>query len=295
MDLSIIIVSWNVREKLKNCLNHLFQSQTKYEFETFVIDNASRDESAEMVAKYFSEVKVSRNDGNVGFARAVNEAFRKASGDYILLLNPDTFVKPYAIDSVLQWLKINRQAAAAGCRLIDEKENIVKHVRRFPRLFDQLAIICKWPYLFPKILDKYLQVNFDYDQAKKVDTVRGGFLMIRRDSLRDILSDEDLENGRLLDERYFVWFEDVDFCRAAKKAEKEIWYTPAGTCVDLVGQSFKQLPRLTAQKYFRDSMLSYFKKWHPRWQYRILAMAWPWGLFLTWLFTKLGFESRNNT
>ncbi|MDD4902529.1 MAG: glycosyltransferase family 2 protein [Patescibacteria group bacterium] len=296
MDLSVIIVSWNVKEKLSQCLTHLFLSQTNFSFEVLAVDNGSHDGSAELVRDEFSQVKLIANDGNLGFARAVNQAFRRSTGDFILLLNPDNFVFPSTIDDWLHWLKANHKAALSGCRLLDEESKEIKgQVRKFPGLFDQLAIILKWPYLFPGILDRYLCVKFDYDRPAIVDSVRGSALAIRRSELENALSYERLQRGELLDERFFVWFEDVDLCRTFKAAELGVWYTPAARCYDAVGASFSQLPRMSAQKYFRDSMLKYFRKWKPFWQYCVLWLAWPIGIALTWVFTALGFERKNNT
>jgi GT2 family glycosyltransferase len=296
MDLSIIIVSWNVQDKLRKCLSHLFLSQTNFEFEVLVVDNGSKDGSRAMVAEEFPEVELIANDDNLGFARAVNQGFRRSTGEFILLLNPDNFVFPLTIDSWLQWLKLNPEAALSGCRLLDRQSDDIKgQVRRFPGLFDQLAIILKWPYLFTHILDKYLWLDFDYSKAALVDSVRGSAMMIRRAALEIALSSERLQRGELLDERFFIWFEDVDLCRTFKAAGLQVWYTPAASCYDLVGQSFSQLPRLRAQKLFRDSMLKYFKKWQPGWQYAILWLAWPVGMTLAFVFDKLGFERKNNS
>lgn len=296
MDLSIIIVSWNVREKLNKCLSYLFLSQTNFSFEVFVVDNGSHDGSAEMVAKEFPEVKLISNNDNLGFARANNQAFRESTGEFILLLNPDNFVFQATIDDWLHWLKINSSVSLSGCRLLDKDGYDIRgQVRRFPNLFNQLAIILKLPYLFPRILDRYLCLKFNYDAPDQVDTVRGSAMMIRRESLERVLPYAQFKQGQMLDERYFVWFEDVDICQTFKKAGEEIWYTSAARCYDLVGQSFSQLPRLKAQKMFRASMLSYFKKWKPLWQYAILWLAWPVGIAMTYVFTVLKFEKKDNS
>jgi GT2 family glycosyltransferase len=296
MDISIIIVSWNVKKELSQCLSHLFLSQTNFSFEVFVVDNGSHDGSAEMVAEDFPEAKSIANSGNLGFARAVNQAFRQTTGDFIFLLNPDNFVFPLTVDNLLHWLKANRKAAIAGCRLVDSEDKDIKgQVRKFPGLFNQLAIVLKLPYLFPGILNRYLCADFDYDKPAIVDSVRGSAMAIRRSVLETALPYDRLQRGELLDERFFVWFEDVDLCRACKAAELEVWYTSAARCYDQIGQSFAQLARISAQKYFRASMLKYFKKWKPRWQYWILWLAWPVGILLTSVFTFLGFERKNNT
>jgi len=296
MDLSIVIVSWKVRDKLRDNLSRLFLSETAFKYEVFVVDNASYDGTAEMVKADFPQVKLIANPSNVGFAAANNQALRLAQGEYVLLLNPDMKPLKSTIDNMVHWMRLNRQASAAGCRLLDEKGWVVRHVRRFPTAWDQLAIVLKLPYFFPGIIDRYLGKDFDYDYPAPVETVRGGFLMIKKDVFKAVLSDERYDRGEFLDERFFVWFEDVDFCRSLKEYGKELWYTPAASCVDLVGQSFKQLPRIKAQKLFKQSMLKYFDKWHHNSPGAcLLRLAWPWGMFLTWFFATVGFESKDNT
>ena len=99
--------------------------------------------------------------------------------------------------------------------------------------------------------------------------MRGSFFMINRGNFKKLAGREPL-----LDERYFIWFEEVDFCRTVKELGGEVWYTPAAKALDHVGSSFKQIDRLTKQKYFRESMLKYFAKWEPAWQTAILRTAW---------------------
>ncbi|MBU4454903.1 glycosyltransferase family 2 protein [Patescibacteria group bacterium] len=295
MDLSIIIVSWNVKEKLRENLLALFKSEGDVSFEIFVADNNSQDGTAEMVKNEFSfnGVKLIANAENLGFAKANNQAIKQARGEFILLLNPDMrVVLPDTLSNMVKWMRENKQASVAGCRLIDEQGNTIKHVRKFPTVWDQLAIVLKLPHIFPNVLDKYLRVDFDYSKDAKVDSVRGGFFMLRRTSPRPSPREGE---GELLDERYFLWFEEVDFCRQVYEKKGEVWHTPAAECVDYVGQSFKQLPRGKTQKYFRDSMLKYFKKWHPAWQYRLLKLVWPIGMLITRLGEKTHLKSKANT
>lgn len=294
MDLSVVIVSWNVKERLRENLHAIFKSKSDFSFEVFVADNNSHDGSVEMVRKEFPQVKLISNSENLGFAKANNQAIKRAKGDFILLLNPDMRVMPDTFDKMLGWMRNNKQATVAGCHLADEQGYTVKHVRRFPALLDQLAIVLKLPHLFSRVLNKYLRVDFDYSKPAKVDSIRGGFFVIKREALRTIPTEK---NSTLpcLDERYFLWFEEVDFCQQVFNAGGEVWYTPVAKCIDYVGESFKQVTRSQTQKYFRDSMLKYFKKWHPKWQYSILKLAWPVGMLLTWLFSKLKVKSKAKT
>jgi len=288
MDLSIVIVSWNVRERLRENLAALFSSSREVSFEVFVVDNNSADGTVEMVRQEFADVRVIANQENLGFAKANNQALRLCSGraEFILLLNPDMRVEPDTLQKMIEWMRANPQASVAGCHLLNEQGETIKHVRRFPTVWDQLAIVLKLPHLLPSLLDKYIIADFDYEKAAKVDSIRGGFFMLRR---------ETLENIGLLDERFFLWFEEVDYCKRVKAAGGEVWYTPDARCVDHVGQSFKQVRRGTAQSYFRDSMLKYFKKWHPAWQYRLLWLAWPFGWLIALISEIIGYQKRART
>ncbi|MDD3711551.1 MAG: glycosyltransferase family 2 protein [Patescibacteria group bacterium] len=289
MDLSIIIVSYNVREKLQKNLESIFNSQGDFSFEVLVVDNNSIDGSAEMVTELFPQVHLIKNERNMGFAVANNMAIKKANGNFILLLNPDMRLFPDTLYSSLAFAQQNPQAIVSSCLLVDSNNKTIKHIRRFPKLFDQLAIILKIPHVFPKILRSYLYLNFDYNLTQKVDSVRGSFFMINTESFKKISEDE----RPLLDERYFVWFEEVDFCRQVYKLGGEVWYNPNTFCLDYVGQSFSLLKRGRAQKYFCDSMLKYFEKWHPYWQYRVLKLAWPLGKLITFVFSVFGKNVKN--
>ncbi|MBI4812017.1 glycosyltransferase family 2 protein [Candidatus Falkowbacteria bacterium] len=307
MDLSIIIVSWNVRDKLKSNLEALFASRGNFSFEVFVVDNNSTDGTEKMVRNEFSKihplnsggipplarnvdsgVKLIANSTNVGFARANNHVLRLCIGKarYVLLLNPDMKVFPDTLRNMIEWMDERREAAIASCRLIGENGKTIQHIRRFPTLLSQLAIILKLPHFFPLILNRYLCKSFNYDKEAVVDSMRGSFFMMRTETLKRI---------GLLNEKYFLWFEEVDYCKRAKKVGLKVIYTPAAKCVDLVGTSFSQIKRGAAQKYFRDSMLVYFKKWHPTWQYLILKLAWPIGAFLAKTGELANFKARAKT
>jgi GT2 family glycosyltransferase len=282
MDLSIIIVSYNVKKKLRENLESIFSSNVDFSLEVFVVDNNSKDGSAEMVEKNFPQVKLIKNTENLCFSKANNMAIKKSQGNFILLLNPDMQVFPDTLEKSLNFAKNNPQAIVSSCKLVDEKNNIIRHVRRFPKFFDQLMIVLKVPHIFPGVLNRYLVKDFDYSKDQKVDSVRGSFFMINRRSFKELSN----KNLPLLDERYFIWFEEVDFCKQVYSLGGEIWYNSNTRCMDYVGQSFSLLKTKITQKYFRDSMLKYFKKWQPIWQYYLLKTSWPLGIFLTRVFKK---------
>lgn len=272
MELSIIIVSWNVKDKLRDNLQALFASKLAFSYEVYVVDNNSQDGSAEMVRNEFPAVKLITNSENLGFAKANNQAIKEAKGSFILLLNPDMKVYPDTLNKMIDFTKNNPQATISGCKLVNEKDEIVKQVRNFPKLFDQLMIVLKIPHFLPAVLNKYLQNGFDYEKSAKVDSIRGAFFLINKESYRHINNSQNILP--LLDERYFIWFEEVDFCRQVYKLGGEVWYNSEAKCLDYVGASFSQVKRGVTQKYFQDSMLKYFLKWEKRWKYNILKAAW---------------------
>ena len=270
MTLSVIIVSYQVKEKLRANLRALFSSVNATDFEVFVVDNNSSDGSAEMVRSDFPAVKLIVNAENLGFAKANNQAIKLAQGDFILLLNPDMQVRPDTLSLAVKAAESQPKAVVSSIKLVNEQGKIIPHVRRFPRFFDQLMVVLKVPHVLPAVLNGYLCKNFDYEKSAAVDSVRGAFFLINRAAWQKISGAE----KPYLDERYFIWFEEVDFCRQVREKGGEIWYFPEASCLDYVGASFSQIGRKIKQNYFRDSMLKYFVKWQAPWQATILKAAW---------------------
>ncbi len=285
MNLSIIIVSFNVREQLRKNLESIFNSNVNFGFEVFVVDNNSVDKSVEMIKKYFPQVRLIENKNNLGFAKANNQILKLIKNKYALLLNPDMKLKNDTLQNIYNWMENNKQVSIAGIKLLGKDGKIIKHVRRFPKFFDQLAIILKIPHIFPQILNKYILNKFNYTKECQVDSIRGGFFMMNLKNLQKLQKVSVLKNLDntlpFLDERYFIWFEEVDFCKQVYVAGGEVWYTPVAECIDYVGQSFNQVDRKVKQNYFKDSQLKYFKKWHSIWQYFVLKIAWVLGKIIT--------------
>jgi len=284
MKLSIIIVSWNVKDLLRENLESIFQNKPGFEFEVFLVDNNSEDGTVEMVRKNFPQVNLIANQENLGFARANNQAIKKSQGEYVLLLNPDMKVLPSTLDNLVKEAEKHNEAGILGGHLVDKQGETVPQVRKLPGLWDQLAIILKIPHLFPGVLNKYLVKGFNYTREAEVDSIRGSFFLIKRGVIEKV-------GG--LDERFFLWFEEVDYCKRVREAGWKIIYTPNVECIDNVGKSFSQVKRGRAQKYFRDSMLKYFRKWKPGWQYCFLKLIWPLGLLITYIFGKAQIKSRS--
>ena len=213
-----------------------------------VIDNASHDGSAEMVKKIFPQVRLISNKTNDGFAKANNQGLEIARGEYTLLLNPDTIIVDRAIEKTYAWMNDNHQAAIVGCRIKNPDGTNQESVRSFPSLAAMALILLKLHRIFPwaKPLKKYLLPNFDFSKSQKVDQVMGAFFMIAPETRKRLGN---------LDERYFIWFEEVDYCRMAKKAGLETWYYADAEIIHFYGQSFRQVMSLRKQARLNNSLL----------------------------------------
>lgn len=281
MDLSIITVTWNSADTIADQIRSVCEGCSGITFEQIVVDNASTDATAHIVATHFPDVRLIANKENVGFGAANNQAVAVAQGRFFLFLNPDMRVQPGSLGSMLEWLKQHPKVGVASCRLFDThgQDNREAWPRRFPRVRDAVALVLKVHHVFPHILDRYLMSDFDPAKEQRVDSVRGSFLLVRREFIEKL--------GWAFDPRYYIWFEDVDLCREAYARDYTVTYTPIIFCIDYVGQSFKKRDTMWKQKQFTRSMLVYFQKWEPWWRWAWIAIARPVGIGLSWIREKM--------
>jgi N-acetylglucosaminyl-diphospho-decaprenol L-rhamnosyltransferase len=230
VDLSIIIVSWNVRDLLLKCLQSIFESQTCVDFEILVVDNASKDGSAEQVKTLYPQVRCIENTGNPGFARANNQAIQICNGRHILLLNPDTKVFPGALDNLVKFLDEHPDAGAAGSRLLNPDGSLQASCFPFPTLVREFWRLFHLDRLKPLAL--YRQENWDTIAPRSVEVVQGTSLILRRAALDQV---------GLLDEAYFVYTEETDMCYRLHKAGWERWWVPQSRVTHYGGQSTQQV------------------------------------------------------
>ncbi|MCF6276643.1 MAG: glycosyltransferase family 2 protein [Candidatus Magasanikbacteria bacterium] len=279
MDLSIITITWNSEEVIKKQIASVFYGCENLNYEVIVVDNNSGDKTVEVV-KEFQNVKLIKNKENLGFAWANNQALKLATGKYILFLNPDMQVEKGSLEKIVKWMEGKKDVGLASVKLINEKGevNLEARPRRFPKVWEQVLLILKIHHIFPNILNEYLMGEFDFNKEQEVDSVRGSFMIIRREILDKL--------GWGFDPRYFIWFEDVDLCREVRKLDYKIKYTPIISCVDYVGQSFKKRENVWKQKNFTKSMLTYFQKWEPWYKWIWIWLVRPVGIFIVWIKNK---------
>jgi GT2 family glycosyltransferase len=304
MDLSIIIINWNVKHWLEKCLASIVKETKDLDYEVIVVDNNSTDGSQKLLDEIkhqtsspkagpllesepirsephgrrplAEKIKIVFNDRNIGFAKANNQALQIAKGEFILFLNPDTEVLEETIIRAVQFMRENLDCGVMGCQIISLDNKIQPSVRSSPSLLSQILILSKLQYLFfwLKTLRQYYLYNFDYQKLQEVNQVMGAFFLTRK---------EVIEKVGPFDEKFFLWFEEVDFCRRVKQAGWRIIYNSEIKIRHYGRQSFSQLLPYQKQKIYGQSLLYYFQKYHSRWQVWVLNLAQIVGLCLTLL------------
>ncbi|MFH1597690.1 MAG: glycosyltransferase family 2 protein [Patescibacteria group bacterium] len=278
LDLSIVIVNWNVKDLLQNCLVSIFEHTANVKFEVIVVDNASPDQSevTAMMHSQFPQVKYIPNNNNLGFAKANNQAIILAQGEFVLLMNPDTELRENSLLRVVQYLRENEEIGICGCKILNTDHTIQPSVRSFPSLGSQIIIMLKLHHFFPnmKILRNYYKKDFDYNQPQEVDQVRGAFFMMRKQMI---------EKVGLLDDKYWIWFEEVDYCQRAKEVAWQVFYLPTAEVFHHWGQSFQKQERFKKQFWFNNSLLRYFWKHGSVFSFAILVLLYPLSLLITLL------------
>ncbi len=274
MKLSVITVTWNSASHIAEQIRSVLKAGMNSDYEHIIVDNASSDQTVAIIKSQFPTIRLIENDRNRGFAAANNQAVELATGDVILFLNPDMTVEEKALEELITWSTAHATVGIIGGALYSPQGELSPQAlpRRLPRPLDQLAIILKIAHVFPRLLDMYHYHGRDWSKEQRVDSVRGSFLAVKRDLIQKL--------GRAFDERYFIWFEEVDLCRAALTYGYEVWYVPTIKAVDWFGQSFRQRPSIWRQRQFTQSMLSYFKKWEPWYVWVWIALARPFGIMM---------------
>ncbi|MBU1628372.1 glycosyltransferase family 2 protein, partial [bacterium] len=209
MDLSVIIINYNTREYLEGSIESLFSKTKGITFEVIVVDNGSEDGSSLMVEKDFPSIKLVKNDKNLGFTRANNQGINIASGDYLLLLNSDTILNESSIKPVLSYMKDNPDVCICGCKHFNSDGTLQPSCFHFPNIITLLWDLTLLSRAYPKsrIFGRYAMTYWDYNITQEVDRIMGSYLMISRKVIDKI---------GLLDEDFFIYEEETDWCYRAK-------------------------------------------------------------------------------
>jgi GT2 family glycosyltransferase len=253
--LSIVIVSYNARTHLENCLESLTTAAPSTPHEIVVVDNASPDGSAAAVKRRWPHLIVIEQPSNAGFAAANNAGIRASASELLLLLNSDTVVPPGAVDRLVGRLVARPDIAVAGPRLIDAGGRAELSFGRMISPLNELRQKTLMALYSHGIAAVSTWVERATRREHLVDWVSGACLLVRR---------TDAEAAGLLDERFFLYTEDVDFCAAVRARGRGVLFTPAAEVVHLGGRSRATIAA-DANRAYRRSHLAFYEKHHPRW------------------------------
>lgn len=254
-DLSVVIVNWNTCEELEGCLRSL-EGGGLDRTETIVVDNASSDKSVDMVRRKFASVQLIQNAANLGFARAANQGIAASSGKYVLLLNPDTVTALGSLSKLVEFGNDNPKVGIFGPKILYPDGSLQYSCRRFPTLQAGLFRNSILGRFFPRnaYTRDYLMVEWDHGETRDVDWVSGAAAVIRRELLEDI---------GLLDERFFMYCEDVDIAYRAKQQGWRVAYYPETEVIHARAKSSDKDPNRMIVE-FHKSMHRFFRKHYAR-------------------------------
>ena len=254
-DLSIIIVSWNVSELLHNCLASIYAQTGDLAVEVIVVDSASSDDSVAMVSRDFPQAILLAQDENVGFPRGNNIGLERATGRYVMLLNPDTVVVGDALQKMAAFLDQNPTVGIIGPQLRFGDGSIQSSRRRFPTVWTGF-FESTWlePYAPKSLLTRYYVEDRPDDEVSEVDWVMGAAIMTRNEIVGEV-------GG--MDPDYFMYSEELDWCRRIKEAGWRVFYLPTAQIIHYQGKSSEQAS--TARHInFNRAKLRYFYLYHGR-------------------------------
>lgn len=269
LNVSIVIVNYKYRlDILRVCLESIAASQ-EVTYEVFFIDNSAEEANAELCRKY-EHITYIANEENVGFARAVNQGMRLATGEYILLLNGDVVFSPRVLCSMLDHLRKDGQVGIASCVIRYPNGELQPSIRRFPTPWNQFLVMSKIPHLWtPSAHKAYMAYDIDPYQTQEVESIMGAFMWISRPTLDQI---------GLFDETFFLWFEEVDYCYRAVTAGIPIKHYADIEVFHKKGAAFSTVQTWRKQRWMRQSLRWYMRKHFGFWVWLLYWVLQPWFL-----------------
>jgi GT2 family glycosyltransferase len=247
MDISVIIVTHNTCALTRDAIRSVVDGRTGPTVEIFVVDNGSSDETATVLPREFPQIQLIRSEKNLGFARACNLAAKSAAGEFLLLLNSDARLQPGALELAVGWMRAHRDCAVAGAQLLNPDGSRQNSIANFPTLATELLNKSLLRRLFPR---RFPGKEHHFNEPVRVETIVGAFLLICREVW-------DKFGG--LDERYFFFLEETDFCLQVHHAGLHVAHLPDVRVWHGQGQTAKQVSALARIEYWR-SRYAYFKK-----------------------------------
>lgn len=276
MKISIIIVSYNTKALTKQCLDSIYNNVKDVDYDVWVVDNKSSDGSAEMIESEFPKVNLIVNRINGGFSQANNLAIKKCEdSEYILLLNPDTIVKPDTIEKSVEFLINNDDVGCLGCKVIKGDGNLDKACKRgFPSPWNSFCYLLKLDKVFKgsKKFGGYNATYIDEDDESEIDCIVGAFMLIRNQVFNKI---------GLLDESFFMYGEDIDLCYRIKQANWKIYYYPKVEIIHFKGESSKKQSNKMIGCFHKSMFIFYNKHYKNKHNFLVNGFIY-FGIYSKW-------------
>ena len=263
-DLTISIVSYNSLNFLRDCLNSILENPPSLKYEIIVVDNASTDGSHELVQKNFPQVKLLHNSKNTGFAAANNKAISKTNSKYILLINSDCKVHKNSLDNLVNFMEKNKKAGTAGPKIINSDGSVQLSCRKFPSIFNAafhtilINIVPNNPFS-----RKYKLADANRDTPFEVDWVSGSAMIIRRKALEDTGT---------IDERYFMYVEDLDLCYRMWQKNWKVYYYPCASILHHIGGSSGNGELKACFRMQRSVFYFFWKNYKKSWKVLLIPL-----------------------
>lgn len=256
MDVSIVIVNWNACQITCDCLKSVYGQTGNINFEVIVVDNASTDGSAEMVKRNFPRVTLVENSENLGFARANNIGIRTSKGRYACLVNSDVIMLEDCIKNLMSFMDKHPTIGMAGPRILNPDRTLQPSCRHFPTIWNNLCPALGLNRIFPKsaFFSGWIMNYWNHDSVRSVDALSGCFWMVRRKALNEV---------GLLDEDFFIYGEDLDWCKRFHKADWDVAFSPGAEAVHIGGASSANAP-IKFYLEMQKADLQYWRKHHGR-------------------------------
>lgn len=231
--LSICIVSYNTKECLTKCIDSILSNGKGIDYEMIVVDNYSGDGTVEMLRNDYPQVRLIINSTNIGYARAVNQAIDASRGQYLLIINSDVVLLPQCLSNMIHFVRNREDAGVVGCRVLNADRSIQRSCRSFPNVLNFISENFFLDKIFPKnkLWGRPFLSYFGYDRTTTVDVVLGAFMMIRR---------EIIDRVGKMDEQFFMYAEETDFCYRVKNAGWKNYFFPEAQIIHCGGESTRQ-------------------------------------------------------
>ncbi len=279
--LSIIIVSWNVCKDVIQCIDSIAKNRPSFPYEIILVDNASSDGTVYQVQENFPDIITIENSGNVGFSAANNKGIQRASGEYLLFLNPDTLALPESFDKLIDYMKAHPEVGMCGPQILNPDMTIQRSVRRFPNfrgMFYRFTLF-KYFALFRQHARDWKMDDFNHQSQAEAEQLIGAALIAKTSLINEL-------GG--FDERFFMYYEEVDLCLRIKQAGLGVMFYPDAKIIHLGGQSARQIP---AKVKFMTlcSLVLFMKKHHPTCTGHFLILIFKVGVWLRQFFDMIIF------